>query len=42
MPLPGAGITIRDIAADWRNCTVELRQLPWNRNYVGVPTRSSP
>lgn len=35
-PFLGAGITVRDISADWRSCTVELRQLPWNRNYVGV------
>lgn len=35
-PFLGAGIAIRDISADWRSCTVELRHLPWNRNYVGV------
>lgn len=35
-PFLGAGKAVQTISADWRSCTVVLRQRPWNRNYVGV------
>ncbi|RZA27695.1 MAG: DUF4442 domain-containing protein [Lysobacteraceae bacterium] len=30
------GIHVTEIAPDWRYVRVELRQRPWNRNYVGT------
>lgn len=35
-PFLFAGIRVTALADDWRSARVELRQRPWNRNYVGT------
>lgn len=35
-PFLWSGIRVTRIADDWRSAEVELRQRPWNRNYVGT------
>lgn len=35
-PFLFSGIHVAAISDDWRSARVELRQRPWNRNYVGT------
>ena len=35
-PFLFSGIHITEMSTDWRHIRVELRQRPWNRNYVGT------
>lgn len=35
-PFLAAGIHVTSLAPDFRHARVELRQRPWNRNYVGT------
>lgn len=35
-PLRGAGITVKEISADYDYARVQMRALPWNKNVVGV------
>jgi acyl-coenzyme A thioesterase PaaI-like protein len=35
-PFLASGIHVTALAGDWSHAAVELRQRPWNRNYVGT------